>query len=216
MNQYIGAYLYRDVARLFPGVNENRFQMFARILAGISGNVINYSDVARSLGVSQPTARDYFRIADGTFLWRSVPAYTRNALKRVIKHPKGHFRDSGLLHSLLRIGEPDILAAHPAMGRSWEGMVIEEIIRGLNAAGAGFDYYYYRTGAGAEIDLIIEGEFGLIPIEIKYSQTLKPKQLRALKDFIREQNCRFGLVINNDEIPRLYDEQIGGVPFACL
>jgi len=102
------------------------------------------------------------------------------------------------------------------MGRSWEGLVIEEIIRGLNATGAGFDYYYYRTSGGAEVDLILEGEFGLIPIEIKYSQTVPSKQLRALKDFIRDQNCLFGLIINNDERARLYDEQIAGIPFACL
>ena len=216
MNQYVGTYLYRDVAKLFPGINENRFRLFVQILAGISGNVINYSDVARSLGVSQPTVRDYFKIADGTFLWRTIPAYTRDALKRIIKHPKGYFRDSGLLHSLLCIPDLDLLATHPVMGRSWEGLVIEEIIRGLNATGAGFDYYYYRTGGGAEVDLILEGEFGLIPIEIKYSQTVPSKQLRALKDFIRDQKCLFGIVINNDESPRLYDEQIAGIPFACL
>lgn len=216
MNQYVGTYLYRDVAKLFPGINENRFRMFVQILAGISGNVINYSDVARSLGVSQPTVRDYFEIADGTFLWRTIPAYTRNALKRIVKHPKGYFRDSGLLHYLLRIPDVDLLATHPVMGRSWEGLVIEEIIRGLNATGSGFDYFYYRTGGGAEVDLILEGEFGLIPIEIKYTQTVPPKQLRALKDFIKDQNCRFGLVINNDESPRRYDEQIAGIPFACL
>lgn len=216
MNQYVGTYLYRDVAKLFPGINENRFRLFVQILAGISGNVINYSDVARSLGVSQPTVRDYFEIADGTFLWRTIPSYTRNTLKRVVKHPKGYFRDSGLLHYLLRIPDTDLLATHPVMGRSWEGLVIEEIIRGLNATGAGFDYYYYRTGGGAEVDLILEGEFGLIPIEIKYTQTVPAKQLRAMKDFIKDQNCGFGLVINNDECPRLYDEQIAGIPFACL
>lgn len=216
MNQYVGTYLYRDVAKLFPGINENRFRLFVQILAGISGNVINYSDVARSLGVSQPTVRDYFEIVDGTFLWRTIPSYTRNTLKRVVKHPKGYFRDSGLLHYLLRIPDTDLLATHPVMGRSWEGLVIEEIIRGLNATGAGFDYYYYRTGGGAEVDLILEGEFGLIPIEIKYTQTVPAKQLRAMKDFIKDQNCRFGLVINNDECPRLYDEQIAGIPFACL
>lgn len=216
MNQYAGTYLYRDVAKLFPGINENRFRLFVQILAGVSGNIINYSDIARSLGVSQPTVRDYFEIADGTFLWRSIPAYTQNALKRIVKHPKGYFRDSGLLHYLLRITDLDLLATHPVKGRSWEGLVIEEIIRGLNATGAGFDYYYYRTGGGAEVDLILEGEFGLIPIEIKYAQTVPPKQLRALKDFIKNQNCRFGLVINNDECPRLYDEQIASIPFAYL
>ena len=82
MNQYVGAYLYRDVARLFPGINENRFRMFTQFLAGISGDVVNYANVARSLGVSQPTARDYFEIAHGTFLWRTIPAYTQNADKR--------------------------------------------------------------------------------------------------------------------------------------
>jgi hypothetical protein len=95
-------------------------------------------------------------------------------------------------------------------------LVIEEIIRGLNATGAGFDCYYYRTGGGAEVDLMLEGEFGLIPIEIKYAQTVPSKQLRALRDFIRDENCRFGLVINNDEGARMYDENIAGIPLACL
>ena len=216
MNQYVGTYLYRDVSKLFPGINENRFRLFVQILAGISGNTVNYSDVARSLGVSQPTVRNYFKIADATFLWRTIPAYTRNTLKRIVKHPKGYLRDSGLLHHLLRIPEVDFLVTHPAMGRSWEGLVIEELIRGLNAVGVGFDYYYYRTGGGAEVDLILEGDFGLIPVEIKYTQSVSAKQLRSLKNFIKDQKCRFGLVINNDERPRMYDDKIAGIPFACL
>jgi len=154
-------------------------------------------------------------LGNGTFLWRTVPAYTQNALKRIVKHPKGYLRDSGLLHYLLRIPDIDSLLAHPGMGRSWEGMVIEEIIRGLNCLGTGFDYYY-RTGGGAEVDLILEGDFGIIPIGIKYAQTVPSRQLRGLKDFVRERQCRFGIVINNDESPRLYDEKIIGIPFACL
>jgi predicted AAA+ superfamily ATPase len=216
MNQYVGTYLYRDVARLFPGINENRFRMFVQLLAGISGTVINYSEVGRSLGVSQPTTRDYFEIAHGTFLWRNIPAYSQNAVKRVVKHPKGYLRDSGLLHYLLSIPNIDSLLAHPIMGKSWEGMVVEEIIRGLNCLGSGFEYYYYRTGGGAEVDLILEGDFGLVPIEIKYSQKVSSKQLRGLKDFIKERKCRFGIVINNDEYPRLYDDKIIGIPFACF
>ena len=216
MNQYISTYLYRDVARLFPGINETRFRMFVQLLAGISGNIINYSDMARSLGVSQPTVRDYFEIAHGTFLWRNIPAYTRNSMKRIVKHPKGYFRDSGLLHYILRIPDLDGLLIHPGMGRSWEGMVIEEIIRGLNGLGTGFDYYFYRTGAASEVDLVLEGDFGLIPIEIKHAQTVPLKQLRGLKDFILERNCQYGIVINNDEAPRLYNEKIIGIPFAYL
>ena len=216
MNQYIGTYLYRDVTRLFPGINENRFRTFVQVLAGISGNVINYSDAARSLGVSQPTVRDYFQIAHGTFLWRTIPAYTRNVMKRVVKHPKGYLRDTGLLHYLQRIPDMDSLLTHPGMGRSWEGMVTEEIIRGLNALGVNFDYYFYRTGGGAEVDLVLEGDFGLVPIEIKHGQAISQRQLRGLKDFIKEQKCRFGLVINNDEDVHQYDDTVFGIPFSHL
>lgn len=216
MNQYIGTYLYRDVAGLFPGINEARFRTFVQLMAGLSGTIINCSDVARSLGVSPPTVRDYFSIAHDTFLWREVSPFTKNVLKRIVKHPKGYMRDSGLLHYLLRIGNVDDLVAHPAMGRSWEGAVIEEILRGFSAVGGGIEYAYYRTGGGAEVDLVIEGEFGIIPFEIKYAQSVSPLELRGLKGFMADHQCRLGILINNDESPRLYDERIVGLPFSCL
>jgi hypothetical protein len=95
-------------------------------------------------------------------------------------------------------------------------MVIEEILRGLNGRGIAFDAFHYRSAAGGEVDLVLEAEFGLIPVEIKYSQTVRLKELQALDNFIAGSRCRFGLVINNDERPRLYSERIVGVPFACL
>lgn len=216
MDQYVRTYLYRDVGQLFPGLDQNKFRLFLQLLGGLSGEILNYSHVSRSLGVSQPTARDYFEIAHGTFLWRRVPAYEKNAVKRIVKHPKGYLRDSGLLHHLLRIPDLDALLGHPQMGHSWEGMVVEEIIRQLNFFGVSFDYYYYRTAAGAEVDLILEGDFGLIPVEIKHTQRVTRRDLRPLRDFINERDCRFGLVINNDISARLYDEKIVGLPFACL
>jgi len=216
MNQYLGTYIMRDILRLFPRINENRFRTFVRLLTGISGTIINYSQIARSLGVSQPTIRDYFEIIHGTFLWRNIPSYTKDSVKRIIKHPKGYFRDSGLLHFLMRISDLDTLLAHPQMGNSWEGMVIEELIRGLHSLGTGFDYYYYRTSGGAEIDLVLEGDFGLIPVEIKYSQTVRKRQLGSLKTFIEEKKCPYGLVINNDEYPRLYDKNIAAIPFTYI
>ena len=216
MDQYARTYLFRDVARLFPGLDQNKFRLFLQMLAGLSGTIINYSDVARALGVSAPTVRDYFEIAHGTFVWRRIPPYEKNAMKRIVKHPKGHLRDSGLLHYLLRIPDARALAGHPQVGRSWESMVIEEIIRQLTCVGASFDYYFYRTAAGAEVDLVLEGDFGLVPVEIKHTQTIDPRKLHSLKDFVRERRCRMGLVINNDQAPRLYDESILGLPFAYL
>ena len=214
--QYVSAYLQRDVAQLFPGLNRQKFRLFIQLLAGLSGQVMNYSETARALGVSQPTVRDYFEIAHGTFLWRRLPAYERNAVKRVVKAPRGYLRDSGLLHHLLRIPDLAALMGHPAVGRSWEGVVIEEWIRQLNAVGASFDAYYYRTSGGAEVDLVLEGFFGLVPIEIKRGQRVDARDLRGLKDFVEERGCRFGIVMNNDLAPRLYTDKIIGVPFSCL
>ncbi len=217
MEQYIKTYLERDVSKLFPALNSQRFRRFIQMLSGLSGTVINYSEVARALGVSQPTIRDYFEIAHGTFVWRQIPAFSRSTKKRTIKHPKGYLRDCGLLHHLLRVSDLYQLLSHPSMGVSWEAMVIEEILRGLSWRGISFDYYYYRTSGGAEVDLVLEGKFGLIPVEIKYGQNVDIRQLRAIKDFILEQDCAFGIVINNDERIRFYDERLVGIPFAtCI
>lgn len=213
---YVRTYLQRDVARLFPGLDHDRFRQFLGVLGGLSGTVLNYSDIARSLGVSQPTARDYVDIAHGTFVWRRLPAHVAGALKRVVKHPRGYMRDTGVLHHLLRIPDLDALLSHPAMGRSWEAMVTEEILRGLTARGVGFDAYHYRTPTGGEVDLVLEGAFGLLPIEIKHAQTVRHAELQALQHFVQDHGCPLGLVINNDERVRPYSERILGVPFTFL
>ena len=198
--QYLKTYVERDIARQFPNLNAVRFRRFVELLAGCSGSIINYSNIAKILDVSQPTMKDYFRIAHGTFLWRTLPAYSKNTVKRVSKHPRGYFRDTGLLHHILQIPSHKRLLAHPQMGFSWEGMVIEELLRTLNAAGIQYVAYYYRTSGGAEVDLVIEGKFGLIPFEIKHTQNVHSRHFRALRDFVNEFDCPYGIIIiNNDK-----------------
>lgn len=216
VEQYLQTYLYRDVKRFFPGLDDVRFRRFLAMLGGLSGQVLNNAEVARALAVSQPTVRDYFEIAHGTFVWRRIPAFTKNVVKRVVKHPRGYLRDSGLLHALLRIPDTDALLSHPQMGASWEGMVVEEILRQLNALGVGYEYSYYRTGAGAEVDLILEGDFGRVAVEIKHASTVNARELRGLGDFVREHKARLGLVVNNDCAVRKYDEKLLGLPFNWL
>jgi uncharacterized protein len=148
IEQYFQTYLYRDVKRLFPGLDEMRFRRFIEMLGGLSGRVLNYADIARALAVSQPTARDYFDIAHGTFRWRRIPAFSKDSMKRMVKHPRGYLRDSGLLHALLHTHDTDALLSHPKMGASWEGMVIEEVLRQLNSLGAAYEYSYYRATVG--------------------------------------------------------------------
>lgn len=213
---YVRTYLQRDVARLFPGLDHERFRRFLHMLGGLSGAVLNHADIARALAVSQPTARDYVDIAHGTFVWRRLPAYAGNPLKRSVKHPRGYLRDTGLLHHLLRVPDLDALLSHPAMGRSWEALVTEELLRGLAGRGIAFEASHYRTAAGGEVDLVLEGNWGLLPVEIKHAQTVRIQELQALGNFVADFKCRFGLVINNDEHPRFYTERILGIPFACL
>jgi predicted AAA+ superfamily ATPase len=147
-NTFVGRLdLGRDILQLFPALNRQKYQLFLQMLSNLSGTIINYSQIARALGVSQPTAREYFHIAHGTFIWRHIPPYEKNPTKRVVKHPKGYMRDSGLLHFLLHLNSLDDLLTHPQMGHSWESMVVENLLRGLNAQGIAYEYYHYRTGA---------------------------------------------------------------------
>jgi hypothetical protein len=216
VEQYIQSYLYRDVKRLFPGLDELRFRRFLEMLGGLSGRILNYSEMARALSISQPTARDYFDIAAGTFLWRAIPAWTKDTLKRTVKHPRGYLRDTGLLHALQRVPDADALLSHPQMGASWEGMVIEEILRQLNAQGVTCQHSHYRTGGGAEVDLVLEGDFGLVAFEIKHTSTVPARELQSLRDFVTDHGARLGVVINNDLMPRQYEERLIGLPFTHL
>jgi predicted AAA+ superfamily ATPase len=216
MDNYVTQYLRRDIKGLFPGINENRFRKFLTLMAGISGQVINYSEVGRSLDVTQPTVKDYFWIAHNSFLWRTVQPFERDVKKRIVKHPRGHMRDSGVLNHLLRIKDENALLSSLHSGRLWEAMVTEEIIRNLNVEGISFDYFYYRTSAGAEVDLILDGDFGLVPIEIKLTQRLRKRDLRPIVDFIGEHDCKYGIVISNAERPSLIAEKVVELPFSYL
>lgn len=216
---YIDAYLLRDIGALFPNLNRDRYRQFIALLSQHSGNIINNADMARTLGVSEPTVRDWLSIAHDTFLWRPIPAWDRSAAKQLVRHPKGFLRDSGLLHRLLRIQDADMLATHPVVGKSWEGMVVEMLLRGFENAGIDVNPFHYRTRGGAEIDLILEGQFGnasLLPIEIKLTQQSDKRALRSLSAFVAAHDCPLGLVINNDERPRWLDERILAIPAACL
>jgi predicted AAA+ superfamily ATPase len=216
---YIDAYLLRDIGALFPALNRDRYRQFIALLSQHSGNIINNADIARTLGVSEPTVRDWLSIAHDTFLWRHIPAWDRSTAKQLVKHPKGFLRDSGLLHRLLHIQDANMLTTHPVVGKSWEGMVVEMLLRGFENAGIDVNPFHYRTRGGAEIDLILEGQFGsssLLPIEIKLTQQSDKRTLRSLSEFVSAHDCPLGLVINNDERPRWLDERILAIPAACL
>ncbi len=216
MKNYFETYIQRDIRQLFPGLNNDAYRKFIRMLATASGEIIRHSEFARSIGVSEPTIRQYFDIAEGTFLWRRIPAFDRSSQKRLIKSPKGHIRDSGLSLFLQNIGSLDSFTHHHAFGRLWESAVTEQIIKGFQTLSKPIQYSYYRTKNQAEIDLIIEGNFGCIPIEIKSASLTRHNQLLALKEFVTEYSCPIGILINQSTKVERLSEKIIQIPVTCL
>jgi len=213
MAEYQKTYLFRDVASLFPRLNPQAYQRFLSILARLSGTILNKAELARSIEISESTIKDYLQIAEGTFLWRSIPSFENHPLRQVVKMPKGHFRDSGLLNYLLRIQTIDSLFSHPHVGHLFESFIIENIIKHLEAMPVNnWQARYYRTKHGAEVDLVLEGHFGLLPIEIKLGQTVTQKQLTTLKAFVSECNAPFAMVINQADKVHMLAERIIQIP----
>jgi len=216
MENYTQSYVRRDVRNLFPHMDIESYRRFIGMLAGSSGQILNYSDFARSLDVSQPTIKSYFQIAHGTFIWRMIPSYQKQVRKRIVKMPKGHMRDTGLLNHTMKIQDVAALHSHPLVGRIWETFVIEELLKGFGNTLTPVEPFYYRTSNGAEIDLILEGSFGLIPFEIKLGSSVQPGKLTALEDFIQEHNLPFGIVLNNASEPARITRNILQLPVGCL
>ena len=102
------------------------------MLAKLSGSILNKSDLARALEISEGSAREYLRITEGTFLWRELKSFEQNVLKSIVKMPKGYMRDTGLLHNLLNISSMEDLYTNPIVGLSFESFVIEEILKGFS------------------------------------------------------------------------------------
>ena len=212
VENYLQTYINRDIRRLFPGLNTINYSRFIKMTSFSSGESINISNFSRSLDVSQPTARQYFEIAHGTFIWRILPSFHKSGKKRLIKMPKGYIRDSGLTASFQNIKDVEMLKSYPRFGLIWEVFVIEQIIKSLGALLIKANPYYYRTADHSEVDLVLEGKFGLLPIEIKTGFYQGKKQIQGLINFINDYNCPYGILINNaDKIDRI-SEKIYQIP----
>lgn len=217
MQNYVQTYVQRDIRRLFPGLDIHAYRRFVGMLAELSGTILNRAEVGRSLGVSEATVRQYLDIAQGTFLWRSLPSCERTRSKSIVKMPRGYIRDCGLLHHLLGIRTRDQLLRHPGTGAAFEAFVMEELISGLAAASTRqWSYSYFRTRNGAEVDLIVEGDRLLLPIEIKFGTTTKGHQLRALSQFVEREQCPYGILINNSDRVQMLAERIIQIPAGLI
>jgi len=217
MENYFDTYINIDIRKLYPRLNILRFQRFISMLSELSGTIINRSQVGRALDLSEVTIKDYLDIANQTFLWRQIPIFSKSKKKSLVKKPKGILRDSGLIHYLLDIKTKEHFLRSPKSGHIFESFVIEELIKGLNSKILGrWTYSYYRTKNGSEIDFILEGDFGLLPIEIKFSSSVENRSLIALHEFIKVHSLPFGVVINNSQQVQILSEKVIQIPVSFI
>jgi uncharacterized protein len=172
---FIRTYLERDVPMFGPRIPAETLERLWVMLAHNQGTLLNASRLGSGLGVSAPTVTSYIGLLVDLLLVRRLLPFHANVGKRLVKSTKTYVRDSGLTHALLNIETYEDLLGHPVSGPSWEGFVIENLI---TAAPDRTRASFYRTAAGAEIDLILEigGRHGTWAVEIKRSLSAKPQR----------------------------------------
>ena len=198
---FIRTYLERDLAEFVQlRVPAETLARLWTMLAHSQSGLLNVAKLASSLAMSAPTVVKYIDVLSRLFLVRRLTPFVANVRKRLVKSPKIYVRDSGLLHALLGIGHFYALAGHPVAGASWEGFVIENL---LSEAHPGTRASFYRTAAGAEIDLVLEIPGLQRPIVVEIKRTLAPSLGKgfhsAFKDIQPER--AFVVYAGNDRYP---------------
>eukprot|EP01035_Chromulina_nebulosa_P037508 gene37508-50627_t len=190
---YITSFIERDLPSIDINLNSTTMWKLWTFLSHYHAQLVNYSDIGRSLGVSDMTVRRYLDVLSKTFMVRLLEPWHENISKRQVKAPKVYIRDSGLFHSTLSIAEKEWYV-HPKKGTSFEGYAIEEIIR---KTGSEAKFYFWRTQAGAELDLLVIKDGKRIGFEIKLSDA--PTITKSMQTAIDDLNLDHLYIVNPSE-----------------
>lgn len=195
LDAYVATFLERDLPLLGVRLPAARLRTLWAMLTHVHGNLLNVADLARSLGVSSHTVAGDLDVLEGAFTIRRLPPYFADVQKRLTKSPKVYVRDSGLLHFLAGLREAGQLATWPRRGASFEGLVIEELCAAAQQDLVRPGLFFWRTQAGAEVDLLIESGPRLLPVEVKLGTAVDPRSLAGLRQCMRDLGLRRGFVI---------------------
>jgi predicted AAA+ superfamily ATPase len=215
---YVQTYLERDIRNLRNIGNLTMFQTFLRALAARSAQILNLSELARDVGVSVNTAKDWISILEASFQIFILRPYYANIGKRLIKSPKVYFVDSGVLCYLVGLRDIEHAAAGPMGGAIFENLVISDLFKIYMHRGEEPALYYWRTVAGAEVDLVVETQTGLIPLEIKQSETPRPEMAKELLVFQRDfkEKAKPGYVIHPGKMTLPLGQGVITLPLSKL
>jgi predicted AAA+ superfamily ATPase len=207
---FIQTFLERDLPQLGSALPAASFYRFWSLLAHYHGQVWNAAEAARALDVSESTARRYLDLLEGVFMVRQLRPWYANLAKRQIKSPKVYLRDTGLLHQLLGIRTEQELLLHPKSGASWEGYVIEEVVK----AAAPDEVYFWGTHAGAELDLLLIKHGRRLGVECKRMDA--PRLTASMQIALHDLALDHLTVIYPGDRPYPVADRVTVVPLAAI
>jgi predicted AAA+ superfamily ATPase len=213
---YQQTFIQRDVLQIGLGVQTSTVERLWLMMAHSVGSLWNASTFGAALGVNYQTVNRYAGLLEGSFLIRRLMPWHANIKKRLTKSPKLFFRDCGLLHYFLGIHNQKTLDVHNLRGHTWENFVTESCITRFTRDYPGVHYGFWRTLAGAEVDLIIEYNGNVVPVEIKLHTSPVASDLRGLFNCISDLDCKYGVVLHGGAESYTIDKKVRAFPASNI
>jgi len=215
---YVQTYLERDVRSLRQVGDLSQFQSFLRALAARTAQLLSLTDLARDLGVALNTVKSWLSVLEATYQVIVLRPYFVNVGKRLVKTPKVYFTDVGTLCYLTGLKDPEHAASGPMGGPIMETAVLSEIVKTLTHRGLEPQVYFWRTSAGSEVDIVVEADGKVVPIEVKLSATPRPAMASSIKKFQQDFGDKAGpgFVVHPGDIRLPLGSNVTALPFAEL
>jgi len=182
-SDYINTYIERDLRSLSLIKNLSTFQIFLKLCAGRTGQILNIQNIANDTGISQATVREWISLLEASYIIYRLPPFFKNVGKRLIKSPKIYFYDPGLAAFLIDINDPGQIDTHPLKGNLYETMILSELVKNRLNRGIINNLLFYRDSNGNEVDVIIPSGNSYTAIEIKASRTITNSFFKGLNIF---------------------------------
>jgi predicted AAA+ superfamily ATPase len=217
-SSYVQTYLERDVRGLRAVADLTQFRAFLQALAARSAQLLRLSELARDLGVAVNTIKGWISVLEATHQVLILRPYHANTGKRLVKAPKLYLTDTGLLCHLCGLKDPEHAAAGPLGGAILETAVIAEVYKAHLHRGLEPRLYFWRTASGTEVDLVVEWERRLLPIEVKLSGTPRPEWVAGIETFRRDHERRAGpgFVVHAGDTRRTLSDSVEALPYWQL
>ncbi len=216
LDAYITTFLERDLPALGLNFPAHRLRTLWTMLTHVHGQLLNISDLSRSLTVSSHTVNGDLDVLEGAFMIRRLQPFHANVQKRLTKSPKLYIRDTGILHFLAGLRNARELTTWPKRGHSFEGLVVEEIIAQASTSNVRPEVFFWRTQAGAEVDLLIRNGRQLLPIEIKLGSNIDQYGYVGLRQCMSDLGLKRGWVVNTALERRTISPGIEQVPWDMI